>query len=69
MLKFKESLERMEQQGSKYNFRKKHLPKVILSHSESFQKFSVSFQDLLNVRLEDKQKHFFLCVYIDCVYR
>ena len=51
--KGKSSLERLKQQGLKYNAKRNSLQKIVLTRPESFQHFSMSFQDLLNIFLED----------------
>ena len=52
--KTKDLLEHMKQQGSKSGNTGTSLRKIILAHSESFQHFSISLQDLLNFFPEDK---------------
>ena len=54
MSKAKELLERIKQQCSKRGTTGTSLIKTILAHTESFQHFSISCQDLLNIFSEDK---------------
>lgn len=44
-----------KQRGPNYNETNSSLQKIILAHPESFQHFSISFQDLLNTLSEDRQ--------------
>ena len=73
--KARELLERMKQQGSKRGITGTSLRKIILAPPESFQQFSISCQDLLNVYSEDKLYNFslsvciYLCVYIIPIYK
>ena len=68
--KAKVLLKRMKQQSSKRGIRGTSLRKTILSHPESFQHFSVSRQDLLNIFSEDKlsDSSLSVCVYL-CVHK
>ena len=61
--KTKELLERMKQQSSKRRTRRTSLRKVILTHPESFQQFSISCQSLKNLFSEDKLQDFSFSVY------
>ena len=66
--KAKELLERMKQQGFKRGTTgTTSLRKIILAHPESFQHFSVSCEDLLNIFLKDKLLDFFLVYVFACV--
>ena len=52
--KAKELFERMKQHGSKHGTTGTSLRKIMIAHRESFQHFSISCQDLLNIFSEDK---------------
>ena len=54
ILKAEELLECMKQQGSDGGTTGTSLRKTILAHPESFGRFSISCQDLLNIFSEDK---------------
>ena len=54
ILKAKEFLGRMKQQGSKRGTSGTSLRKIILAHLESFQHFSISCQGLLNISTDDR---------------
>lgn len=48
-------LECVKQQDSKHDTIGTSLRKIISAHPESFQRFSISCQDLRNISLEDKR--------------